>query len=153
MSKLDKIGKLLNVMGVQWANNLNQAAIEDPDPSYELTMDNLLKILAIYMRLRANIPVIIMGETGCGKTRLCKYMCDLQKKPGDRNAVNNMYLVKVHGGTTAEEIRHHVEEAQKLAQRNSATNPRMFTILFFDEANSTEAIGTIKGELQLTLRN
>ena len=134
----------MNVMGVQWAAQ-NPAAIEDPDPSYELTMDNLLKILAIYMRLRANIPVIIMGETGCGKTRLCKYMCELQKKPGDRNAVNNMYLVKVHGGTTAEEIRNHVNEAQKLARQNSTKNPGMFTILFFDEANSTEAIGTIKG--------
>lgn len=28
------------------------------DPSYELTMDNLLKMIAIHMRLRANIPVI-----------------------------------------------------------------------------------------------
>jgi len=26
---------------------------------------------------RCNIPVILMGETGCGKTRLIKYMCEL----------------------------------------------------------------------------
>ena len=26
---------------------------------------------------RCNIPVVLMGETGCGKTRLIKYMCDL----------------------------------------------------------------------------
>ena len=25
------------------------------------------KLLAIYMRLECNIPVIVMGETGCGK--------------------------------------------------------------------------------------
>jgi len=135
----------MRVMGVPWAMD-DKAPIVDPDPSYELTMDNLLKILAIYMRLRVNIPVIIMGETGCGKTRLCKYMCELQKKPNQgATAVNNMYLVKVHGGTTADEIRHHVEEAQKLAKHNSSIYPGMFTVLFFDEANSTEAIGTIKG--------
>lgn len=52
-------------MGIEWAT-LGKSQIVDPDPTYELTMDNLLKIIAIYMRLRANIPVIIMGETGCG---------------------------------------------------------------------------------------
>ena len=71
LSKNEKIHKLLMVMGVDWAikNGIAMNQLIDPDPSYELTMDNLLKIIAIYMRLRANIPVIIMGETGCGKTR------------------------------------------------------------------------------------
>ena len=143
LSKTQKIRKLLDVMGVEWALQ-NQAAIVDPDPTYELTMDNLLKIIAIYMRLRAKIPVIIMGETGCGKTRLCKYMCELQNNPSAGQRINSMYLVKVHGGTTHEEIVSHVAKAQRLARQNFALNPSMFTILFFDEANSTEAIGTIK---------
>lgn len=150
LTKLEKIEKLLNVMGVKWATH-GQAKVVDPDPSYELTMDNLLKIIAIYMRLRSGIPVIIMGETGCGKTRLCKYMCELHKNPNDKKKIKNMYLVKVHGGTTAEEIKHHVQKAQKLAKDNSKIYPEMFTILFFDEANSTEAIGTIK-EIMCDLR-
>ena len=49
----------------------------EPDSTYELTIDNCLKMMAIYMRFRCNIPVIIMGETGCGKTRLIKFLCDL----------------------------------------------------------------------------
>ena len=86
-----------------------------------------------------------MGETGCGKTRLCKYMSDLQKNPLDTNSeVNNIYVVKVHGGTTSEEIIEHVIKAQALAKANAVEHPGMFTVLFFDEANSTEAIGTIK---------
>ena len=38
---------------------------------------------------RCNIPVILMGETGCGKTRLIKYMCDLLslKSPGCKTLV------------------------------------------------------------------
>jgi len=43
--------------------------------------------------LRCNIPVIVMGETGCGKTRLIKFMCDLWKPPGAE--VTNMILMKV----------------------------------------------------------
>ena len=65
----------------------------DPDPSYVLTTDNVKKIMAIYMRFRCGIPVIIIGETGCGKTRLIKFMCDLQKHAGEN--INTMILVKV----------------------------------------------------------
>ena len=103
----------------------------DPDQTYELTIDNMKKLLAIHMRLRysciktrlltrfilvfmsitliciheykyclmitvsyyrCGIPVILMGETGCGKTRLIKFMCELR---AGREKVRNMLLVKV----------------------------------------------------------
>ena len=35
---------------------------------YEFTIDNFVKMILIYLRIRANIPLILMGETGCGKT-------------------------------------------------------------------------------------
>lgn len=44
------------------------------DESYELTSDNMLKMMAIWMRFKCNISVIINGETGCGKTRLIRYL-------------------------------------------------------------------------------
>lgn len=78
-------------------------------------------------------------------------MCELQKNPNETQKINNMYLVKVHGGTTSEEIIEHVVMAQELAKKNVKDYPGMFTILFFDEANSTEAIGTIK-EIMCDLR-
>ena len=55
-----------------------------------------------------------------------------------------MYLVKVHGGVSTQDIINHVKAAQRWAVKNYRSDPDMFTILFFDEANSTEAIGTIK---------
>lgn len=112
----------------------------DPDPTYELTADNVMKMLAIHMRFRCEIPVIIMGETGCGKTRLVKFLCDLQREGRD---VENMKLVKVHGGTTADTIYKKVREAESLAEENSRKHG-LDTILFFDEANTTEAIFAIK---------
>ena len=38
--------------------------------SYVFTNDNFVKMYLLIMRINAEIPTIIMGETGCGKTRL-----------------------------------------------------------------------------------
>ncbi|XP_063149004.1 E3 ubiquitin-protein ligase RNF213 [Candoia aspera] len=132
LSRAQKIEKLCTVLGIQWPS--------DPDETYELTTDNILKILAIEMRFRCGIPVVLMGETGCGKTRLIKYLCELRK--GGANA-DNMKLVKVHGGTTADAIYTKVKEAECTAKYNKK-NYSFDTILFFDEANTTEAVSSIK---------
>ena len=71
-------------------------------------------------------------------------MCDLQKNPRDTRKLNNMYLVKVHGGITSKDIEEHLTKALHLAALNKKFNPEIYTVLFFDEANSTEAIGSIK---------
>ena len=67
-----------------------------------------------------------------------------------------MKHVKVHGGTTAKEITFQVEQAEREARLNQpklfASKLKLFNtsekpasaILFFDEANTTEAIGLIK---------
>lgn len=47
---------------------------------------------------RCNIPVLIMGETGSGKTRLVEFMCALQNTDATTikgNSVKNMIVVKV----------------------------------------------------------
>ncbi|KAK3585590.1 hypothetical protein CHS0354_036776 [Potamilus streckersoni] len=135
LSRGDKITRLCKVMGNEFPY--------DPDDTYELTTDNVKKILAIYMRFRCDIPVIIMGETGCGKTRLVKFLCELQTPPG--TDVKNMVLMKVHGGITNADIIKKVQEAEKLAQENTKNyGSHMYTVLFFDEANTTESIGLIK---------
>ncbi|XP_067057901.1 E3 ubiquitin-protein ligase rnf213-alpha-like isoform X3 [Acropora muricata] len=135
-SKAEKIQKLCSVLGAQW---INTNSTFDPDRAYELTMDNVKKIMAIQMRFRCNIPVIVMGETGCGKTRLIRFMCGLQAGP---NGPRNMLLVKVHGGTTYQDIEAKVKQAEQMAQENQYKN--IDTVLFFDEANTTEALSMIK---------
>ncbi|KAL2100664.1 hypothetical protein ACEWY4_002425 [Coilia grayii] len=128
----EKIERLCNVLGIQWPL--------DPDETYELTTDNILKMLAIHMRFRCGIPVIVMGETGCGKTRLIKFLCELR-----RSGVNteNMKLVKVHGGTNSDMLYQKVREAEAIADTNKE-NYGFDSVLFFDEANTTEAISSIK---------
>jgi len=55
-----------------------------------------------------------------------------------------MLILKVHGGTTEQVIVEKVHEAIKLAEDNRKKGFRHYTILFFDEANTTDAIGLIK---------
>ncbi|XP_054875809.1 E3 ubiquitin-protein ligase rnf213-alpha-like [Poeciliopsis prolifica] len=132
LPRAGKIEHLCSVLGIKWPT--------DPDETYELTTDNILKMMAIHMRFRCGIPVIIMGETGCGKTRLIKFMCELQRCGA---AGENMKLVKVHGGTTSRIIHDKVVEADALAKTNKE-NHEFDSVLFFDEANTTEAISSIK---------
>ncbi|CAH1273731.1 RNF213 [Branchiostoma lanceolatum] len=137
LTRFEKIQKLCFVMGIH-------DVFYDPDPSYELTTDNVKKILAIQMRFRCNIPVIIMGETGCGKTRLIRFMCDLQAgHVKGKKHPENMIIMKVHGGVRADDIIRKVEKAQQTARINRDRH-NIDTVLFFDEANTTEAIGLIK---------
>ena len=111
----------------------------DIDPYYVLTIDNLKKMLAIHMRFRCNIPVIIMGETGCGKTRLINFMCKLQ---ANKRNIENLVVLKVHGDTTRQVIFKSYEKALALARDN--INHEVDTILFFDEANTSHTISLIK---------
>ncbi|XP_065534709.1 E3 ubiquitin-protein ligase RNF213-like isoform X6 [Lathamus discolor] len=113
---------------------------QDPDESYQLTLDNTMKMLAIHLRFQCGIPVIIMGETGCGKTKLVQFMCSLQR--AGKN-IQNMVVVRVHGGTTSKTIHKKVKQAIELARYNEERH-NMDTVLFFDEANTSEAIFAIK---------
>ena len=48
--------------------------------TYVYTPDNFIKVILILMRIRVNIPVILMGETGCGKTKLIEMASQLINK-------------------------------------------------------------------------
>ena len=132
LSKKELILKLTRVMGCEHDF--------DPDPNYVITLDNARKILGIHMRFRCNIPVIIMGETGCGKTHLIEYMCALQAY---NKTKNNLLIMKIHGGTTEKEIIDSVLKAQTIAKYN-IEKFGIDTIVFFDEANTSQNISLIK---------
>jgi len=132
LSRTEQLEALCRVFGVKCR--------EDPDPSYQLTLDNTMKMLAIHLRFQCGIPVIIMGETGCGKTKLVEFMCNLQRAGRD---IPNMIVVRVHGGTTSKTIQKKVMQAIELACTNEEEH-NIDTVLFFDEANTSEAIFAIK---------
>ena len=82
--------------------------------TYALTPDNILKMILIILRVRANAPVIIMGETGCGKTSLVRYLantCGIQFK-----------AFNFHAGISEDEIIKFITEMEMEAKDVGRSN-------------------------------
>lgn len=80
-------------------NNLSEEELKNIIGNYVYTTDNFIKVILILLRIRAKIPVIMMGETGCGKTTLIEMAFKLINK-------KNIEIKKlnIHSGTTDEDI-------------------------------------------------
>ena len=78
-------------------NNLK--SIEEIVGEYVFTADNFIKMILILLRIRENIPVIMMGETGCGKTSLIRKLSELIN-----NGESKMEILNIHAGITDDEI-------------------------------------------------
>lgn len=61
-----------------------------------LTKDNVIKLAVIHLRIKSGVPVIIMGETGVGKTILIKYLATLIQ--------GNIQILNVHPGLSQQDI-------------------------------------------------
>ena len=79
--------------------------------NYVYTPDNFIKVVLILMRIRVKIPVILMGETGCGKTTLIEMASKLkfERNENYKNIYSNTkksYIKKmnIHAGITDEDI-------------------------------------------------
>ena len=99
--------------------------------NYALTISNLVKMALIVLRIRARIPIIIIGETGCGKTSLIHFLAHILGV--------EFRVLNIHAGVTEENITSFVEEAEKFA----IANPDRIIWLFFDEINTNPLLGLI----------
>ena len=80
---------------MQWSITATTTALQ-------LSLVTIMKLILSIFFSRCNIPVVIMGETGCGKTRLIRYMCDLAAQGGNKRTgsqdgknIKNMLIMKV----------------------------------------------------------
>ena len=73
---------------------------------YALTPDNYIKMILILNRVYSDIPVILMGETGCGKTSLIKILANIIFK-GD---LNQLKILNIHSGIEDNEIIQFLEQ-------------------------------------------
>ncbi|EGD81489.1 hypothetical protein PTSG_02206 [Salpingoeca rosetta] len=102
---------------------------------YHLTIDNLLKMVAVYVRLRCGIPVVLLGECGCGKTMLIRFLCEWLDVP--------LLILDVHGGTQEREFEDIFARAEKeLASAPNPSTARVF--VFLDEVNTCNHIGLVR---------
>ncbi|XP_067672826.1 uncharacterized protein [Haliotis asinina] len=108
-----------------------QEELNKIDEMYALTPDNLLKMVLIVLRVRAHIPVILMGDTGCGKTSLIHY---LSKICGVLFSVQN-----IHAGVEESDIVDFVLKRNAIALSNM--NESVW--VFLDEINTCNHLGLI----------
>ena len=101
------------------------------DKKYILTPDNMLKIVLIYQRLHANLPVVIVGETGCGKTSLIRYLADVTE--------TEKIVYNIHAGLSREDICSKIKSVNENARKKMDRQ----VWLFLDEINTSEHIGIL----------
>eukprot|EP01041_Mallomonas_annulata_P014057 gene14057-29925_t len=99
-------------------------------PKYVLTADNFLKCVMMLLRVQAGIPVIIMGEAGCGKTSLIRFAADVSEA--------DLFVMAIHAGVSRQDI------ARKLIARiKSQTILKKSLWIFLDEINTCNELGFI----------
>jgi Ni2+-binding GTPase involved in maturation of urease and hydrogenase len=98
LSKDQYLLELNNISGI----NKQLEELQRLTTNYEITSDNFIKMVLILMRTRCKIPVILMGETGCGKTALLKYMVKLRG--------HTMHVLNIHAGIVDQDIVDFIEK-------------------------------------------
>jgi len=105
--------------------------------SYVFTADNFIKLILISLRLRTNIPVIMMGETGCGKTSLIRIVAELKNI--------TMYTLNIHAGIEDKDIIEFINEKKLLKDNENQLNEEKEKTIwvFLDEINTCNSLGLI----------
>ncbi|OUM66041.1 hypothetical protein PIROE2DRAFT_6839 [Piromyces sp. E2] len=96
---VEKVKKILNIQ-----NSVDEITtdLKNIVKSYVFTKDNFIKIIFIYLKIKASIPVIMMGETGCGKTSLIQIIANLKNI--------KLHILNIHAGIQDNDIIHFLKE-------------------------------------------
>ena len=90
-----------SIINIQDNDNIeNEKTLIEIADDYVFTLDNYLKMALILLRITANIPVILMGETGCGKTFLIKKLSEFLNN-GKKNKIK---ILNIHAGINDKDI-------------------------------------------------
>ncbi len=104
---------------------------------YVFTYDNFIKMIMINMRMSARVPLIIMGETGCGKTSLIRALASLKRA--------DMIIFNIHAGIDNNKILDFVKENNLLEEDKNIFKKdykRKNDIwVFLDEVNTSNSLG------------
>ena len=101
---------------------------------FVITLDNFRKMILILYRINANIPVILMGETGCGKTFLIKNL-NLLLNHGEET----LKIINIDPSFDDEKLIKRMEEINKIAE--NYLNKNLW--VFLDELNTCDSLSLI----------
>jgi len=154
LEELKSILDLDNPVEIENKDNLEEKdrkiSLMEMTKNYVITVDNFIKMCLILIRIRANVPIIMMGETGCGKTSLIRKLSELQNDGKCLLVIDN-----IHAGHTNEDIIKFIEEkvipeAEKLSKQEEEKKTwyrdrdliyeEKKLWIFFDELNTCKSM-------------
>jgi ABC-type oligopeptide transport system ATPase subunit len=104
--------------------------------NYIFVSDNFIKMVRILLNIEAKIPVILMGETGVGKTKLLEMLATLYGKGKCR-----WKKLQIHAGITDQTIISFIDNVNKEVKEEGVEDE--LTWIFFDEINTCNSLGLI----------
>ena len=104
---------------------------------YVFTPDNFIKVIYIILRMRAGVPSIMVGETGCGKTSLIKVLAKIKRV--------KLLSMNLHAGITDQDIIDFINnKVEKYIADKAQTEDKDKPVwVFFDEINTCNSLGLI----------
>ena len=152
---LEELKNILDIKNpVESGTGSEWKSLEEIAGNYVFTADNFVKMVLILLRIRSNIPVIMMGETGCGKTSLIRKLSEM-KNNGESD---KMKILNIHAGTNdndiisfinksvipyALEIAKQNEIEKKIREKNKQLFEEVKIWVFLDEINTCKSMGLI----------
>jgi hypothetical protein len=109
-----------------------ESRISQNEKRFMFTLDNYMKIRLIMLRVNLRIPILLLGESGCGKTFILEFIainffCD------------TFELLVFHSGISERNFENFVDNC--IEKANKDRNKRLW--MFFDEINTTPLIPII----------
>ena len=134
------LAKLTN----QPAEGLIAKATTFKNKGFVVTLDNFMKISLIILKAELKIPIVMMGESGCGKTYLINFMVT--------ELMNEEFLkINMHPGYSEQSLVEAISKAvQKAKNMFNPEEPRKSrrVWVFFDEFN-TSPLQSLIAELMM----
>ena len=129
---------LARFLGQQPADLIKRASLFK-GKGFVITLDNFMKISMILLKSFVKIPIVMMGESGCGKTYLSEFVseCLLEDK---------MKELTLYSGVTELDFIAFMKKAVAEATELGKSNKKMW--VFFDEFN-TSSLQTIVAEIMI----
>ena len=136
LKKIKEIFNLPNEVEKDKGNLRSLLSIfKENDTNLVITKDNFIKMVLLYYRIMANVPVILMGETGCGKSELINALNRILY-----NGKTNMEIINIHPLITDENIFQKMKEINEKAKRQNFQE----IWINFNEINNSSSFSLIK---------
>ena len=103
--------------------------------NYIFVSDNFIKMVRMLLNIEANIPFIMMSETGVGKTKLLEMLYKLYGRDN-----KEWYKLQIHAGITDKDI---VDFIENVIEKEKEGNYYDKVWIFLDEINTCNSLGLI----------